>query len=101
MESLDKNEAWDLAKYHDGRKPIVSKCVSKKKINVAGKVQKYNAWLVAKGYSKVEGIDSGDIFYHVSKLTSIRFLLSLNATFDHEVEQMDVKTMFLHGDLDE
>ena len=50
-------------------------------------------------YSHVEGIDFGEIFYAVAKLTSIRFLLSLATTFDLEVEKMDVKTMFLHWDL--
>ena len=43
----------------------------------------------------------GEIFSPVSKLTSIRFLLSLVIAFDPELEQMDVKTTFLHGDLDE
>ena len=57
--------------------------------------------MVAKGYSQVEGIDFGDIFSLVAKLTSIIFLLSLSKTFDLEVEKMDVKTTFLHGDLDE
>ena len=57
--------------------------------------------MVAKGYSQVEGIDFGEIFSPVAKLTSIRFLLSLATTFDLEVEQMDVKTTFLHGDMDE
>ena len=52
-----------------------------------------------KGYSYVQGIDLGEIFYRVAKLTSIRFILSLVATFDMEVEQMDMKTTFLHGDL--
>ena len=42
-----------------------------------------------------------DIFSPVAKLTSIRFLLSFVATFDLEVEKMDVKTTFLHEDLDE
>jgi hypothetical protein len=64
-------------------------------------VEKYKVWLVAKGYSQVEGIDFGDIFSPVSKLTSIRFLLYVVVAFDFEVEQMDVKTTFLHGDLEE
>ena len=85
----------------DGRKHVGSKWVFKKKLNPRGKVKKYKAQLVAKGYSHVEGIDFGDIFSPVAKLTSIRFLLSLATTFDLEVEKMDVKTMFLHGDLDE
>eukprot|EP00253_Pinus_taeda_P019707 PITA_19707 len=47
------------------------------------------------------GIDFGDIFSPVAKVTSIRLLLSVAAAFDFEVEQMDVKTTFLHGDLEE
>ena len=72
-----------------------------KEINAVGKVEKYKARLVGKGYSQVEGIDLGEIFSPVAKITSIRFLLSLAAAFDLEVEQMDVKTTFLHGDLNE
>ena len=101
MDSLDKNEAWDLVELPNGRKNVSSKWVFKKKLNVVGKVKMYKAWLVEKGYSEVEGIDFGDIFSIVENLTSIRFLFSLGTTFDLEVEQMDVKTTFLHGDLDE
>ena len=72
-----------------GRKPVGSKWVFKKKLNAAIKVEKYKARLVAKGYSQIEGIDFSDIFSPVAKLTSIRFLLSLVAVFNHEVEQMD------------
>jgi hypothetical protein len=64
-------------------------------------VEKYKARLIAKGYSQVEGIDFGEIFSPVAKLTSVRFLLSIAAAFDFEVEHMDVKTTFLHGDMEE
>ena len=101
MASLHKNEAWDLVEFPAGRKPIGSKWVFKKKTNAEGKVEKYKARLVAKGYSQVPGIDFGDIFSPVAKVTSIRLLLSVAATFDFEVEQMDVKTTFLQGDLEE
>jgi hypothetical protein len=73
----------------------------KKKFNAQGKVEKYKARLVAKVYSQVEGTDFGEIFSPVAKLTSIRFLLSIVVAFDLEVEQMDVKIAFLHGDLEE
>jgi hypothetical protein len=101
MESLHKNETWDLVKLPNGRKPIGSKWVFKKKLNATGQVKKFKARLVAKGYSQVEGVDFGEIFSPVAKLTSIRVLMSLAATFDLEIEKMDVKTMFLHGDLEE
>jgi hypothetical protein len=84
-----------------GRKSIGSKWVLKKKLNVEGKVEKYKARLVAKGYSQVEGIDFGEIFSPVAKLTSIRLLLFVATSFDFEIEQMGVKTTFLHGDLEE
>jgi hypothetical protein len=101
MDALDKNEAWDIVELPTGRKSVGSKWLFKKKFNAEGKVEKYKARLVAKGYSQVEGIDFGEIFSPVAKLTSIRFLLSIAAAFDLEVEQMDVKTTFLHGDLEE
>ena len=101
MESLHKNEAWDLVELLARRKPIGSKWVFKKKTNAEGKVEKYKARLVAKGYSKVPGIDFGDIFSPVAKVASIRLPLSVAANFDFEVEQMDVKTTFLHEDLEE
>eukprot|EP00253_Pinus_taeda_P015670 PITA_15670 len=81
-----KNEAWDLVELPAGRKPIGSKWVFKKKTNAEGKVEKYKARLVAKGYSQVPGIDFGDIFSPVAKVTSIRLLLSVAAAFDFEVE---------------
>jgi hypothetical protein len=101
MDALDKNEAWDIVELPAGRKYVGRKWLFKKKFNAQGKVEKYKARLVAKGYSPVEGIDFGEIFSPVAKLTSIRFILSIVVAFDIEVEQMDVKTTFLHGDLEE
>jgi hypothetical protein len=86
MDALDKNEAWDLVEFPTGRKAIGRKWVFKKKLNAEGKVEKYKAQLVAKGYSQVEGIDFGEIFSPVAKLTSIRFILSIVVAFDFEVE---------------
>ena len=71
MASLHKNEAWDLVELPDGRKPIGSKWVFKKKTNAKGKVEKYKSWLVAKGYSQVPGIDFGDIFSPGAKVTEL------------------------------
>jgi hypothetical protein len=58
-------------------------------------------YLKQKGYSEVEGVDFGEIFSSVAKLTSIRVIMSLDEKFDMEIEHMDVKTTFPHGDLEE
>ena len=57
--------------------------------------------LVAKRYAQKEGIDYNEIFSNVVKHISIRMLLALIVQFDLELEQMDVKTVFLHGELEE
>jgi hypothetical protein len=85
MASLDKNEAWDLVELSTRRNLIGSKWVFKKNLNAKGKVEKYKSRLVAKGYSQVEGIDFGENFSLVSKLTSIMFMLSIVVAFDFEV----------------
>jgi hypothetical protein len=56
---------------------------------------------VAKGFSQVEGIDYSETFSHVSKMNSICLVLSLAASQGWSIYQMDVKSAFLHGDLQE
>ena len=56
---------------------------------------------MVKGIRQIKDIDFNEIFSPVVKMSSIRIVLSLAATLDLEVEQMDVKTAFLHGDLEE
>ena len=57
--------------------------------------------MVVKGFEQKKGIDFDEIFSPVVKMTSIRTILSIAASQDLEVEQLDVKTAFLHGDLEE
>lgn len=62
---------------------------------------RYKGRLVAKGFSQREGVDFQEIFAPVVKHVSIRFILSAIAHFNVELPQMDVKSAFLHGFLDE
>jgi hypothetical protein len=101
MESLHKNETWDLVELPNGINLIGGKWVFKKKMNITGQVEKFKPHLVKKGYSQVKGVDFGEIVSLVAKLNSIRVLMSLAATFDLEIKQMDVNTMFLQGDMEE
>ena len=57
--------------------------------------------LVVKGFAQKKGIDFDEIFSPIVKMTSIHTILSLVATKDLHLEQLDVKITFLHGDLDE
>jgi hypothetical protein len=101
MNALDKNATWDLVEIPRDMKTVGCKWVYKLKKGVDDKVERYKARLVAKGYSQKEGIDFHDIFSPVVKTISIRIVLALVALLDLELEQLDIKTSFLHGELDE
>ena len=73
----------------------------KKKEGINPQDLRYNAKLVAKGYSQREGIDYKEIFFSIVKHSSICILLALVISKNLELEQLDVKTAFLHGDLEE
>ena len=66
-----------------------------------GNVERYKARLVAKGFTQKEDIDFTETFSPVSLKDSFRTIMALVAHFDLELHQMDVKTAFLNGDIDE
>ena len=101
MDSLLSNNTWILVDLPPGSKPIGCKWVFRKKYATDGSVQTFKARLVAKGFRQKEGIDYFDTYAPVARITSIRVLLALASMFDLCVHQMDVKTAFLNGDLNE
>ena len=101
MHSLLKNDTYELVELPKGRKALRNKWVFKLKKDNDGKLLKYKARLVVKGFRQKKGIDFDEIFSPVVKMSSIRVVLSLTASLDLELEQLDVKTAFLHGDLNE
>ena len=66
-----------------------------------GTVEKYKARLVVKGYRQKEGLDYFDTYSPVTRIPSIRILMALAAVHDLKIHQMDVKTTFLNGELEE
>ncbi|RVW86998.1 Retrovirus-related Pol polyprotein from transposon TNT 1-94 [Vitis vinifera] len=99
LKSMKDNEVWDLVELPKGIKTIGCKWILKTKHVSKGNVERYKARLVAKGYTQKEGIDYKESFSHVSKKNSLRIVMALVAHFDLELHQMDVKTVFLNGDL--
>jgi hypothetical protein len=101
MDSMYANQVWELVDPPEGIVPIGNKWIFKKKTGADGKVDTYKARLVAKGYRQREGIDYEETFSPVAMLKSIRILLAIAAYHDYEVWQMDVKTAFLNGYIEE
>ena len=99
--SLMASDAWDLVPLPKGRKFVRCKWVYRTKYAYDGSAERLKARLIAKCFSQVEGIDYNETFSLVSKMNSIRLVLSLVALHKWEVHQMDVKYTFLHGDLQE
>ena len=81
-----------------GRKTLRNKWVFKLKNKYNNSNPRYKARIVVKGCNQKKGIDFEEIFSPMVKMTSIRAILGLATKQDLEVEQLDVKTKFLHGD---
>jgi hypothetical protein len=98
MDSLMKNQTWDLVRLPAGRKALHNRWVYRTKRDADGRLR-YKARLVVKGFEQRAGIDFSEVFSPVVKLTTIRAVLSIVAVED--LHLVDVKTAFLHGDLKE
>ncbi|KAG7552374.1 Zinc finger CCHC-type [Arabidopsis thaliana x Arabidopsis arenosa] len=101
VESILSNHTWELVDLPPGNKLIGHKWIFTKKLRPDGTIEKYKARLVAKGFRQKEGLDFFDTYSPVTRITSIRFLIAVSAIYDLEIHQMDVKTAFLNGELDE
>ncbi|GJW01707.1 retrovirus-related pol polyprotein from transposon TNT 1-94 [Tanacetum coccineum] len=100
MVSLEKNQTWSLIRLPVGKKALQSKWVFRVK-EEQDHMKRYKARLVVKGFQQTLGVDYNEIFSLVVKMTPIRLVLSIVAAEDLHLEQLDVKTTFLHSDIDE
>ena len=100
LDSLNKNNTWKLMPLPAGRKALKSKWVFATKEKNDGSLR-YKARLVIKGFMQVEGLDYQETFAPVIKMQSICIILSIANHRKMLIHQMDVKTAFLNGYLEE
>ena len=101
IDSILQNHTWELVDLPPGCKPLGSKWIFKRKMKSDGSIDKYKVRLVIKGYRQKEGLDYFDTYSPVTRINSIRMVLAIAALRNLEIHQMDVKTAFLNGDLEE
>ena len=101
MESLLKHSTWTLEPLPPGQRAVKCKWLFKKKLDSLGNVQRFKARLVARGFTQQEGIDYSETFSPVVRYESLRVILSIAASENMEIYQINVKTAFLHGELEE
>ncbi|KAK1433672.1 hypothetical protein QVD17_10587 [Tagetes erecta] len=101
IKAINYNQTWELIELPAGAKCIGVKWVYKTKLNERGEIDKHKARLVAKGYCQRRGIDYAEIYAPVARMDTIRLMLAIAAQRGWFVYQMDVKSAFLHGTLDE
>jgi hypothetical protein len=101
LNQIEKNETWELVPRPKDKNVIGTKWIFKNKLNEDGKVVRNKARLVCKGYAQVEGIEFEETFAPVARLEAIRMFLAFASFKNFKVYQMDVKSTFLNGDLEE
>jgi hypothetical protein len=99
MATWDANRTWELVPLPEGKKAIGCKWVYKMKHNSNGSISKYKARLVAKGYAHTHGIDYEETFAPIAKMATVRVVIAVAASRGWVLHQMDVKNVFLHGEL--
>ena len=104
MRSLCKHKVWDLVPHDQvpaGGKVIPSKPVFHYKCDSVGNIIWHKVCVVAKGFAQKPDIDYMDTYAPVAHMESTQVLLHIGTSLDWEIHQMDVKTAFLYGNIEE
>jgi len=99
--AIERNNTWELTQLPEGHKTIGVKWVYKTKLKENGEIDKHKARLVAKGYKQEFGVDYKEVFSPVARMDTIRLVLAMAAQNSWSIFQLDVKSAFLHGKLEE
>ena len=96
LNNFTRNEVWSLVQ-RPKKNVIGTKWVFRNKQDEYGVVTRNKAWLVAQGFTQIEGLDFDETYAPVARLESIHILLAYAAHHDFKLYQMDVKSAFLNG----
>ena len=97
MDSLHENYTYELIEALEGKKALRNKWVYKLKTGEDGSTPRYKARIVVTGFQQKKGVDFDEIFAPVVKMASIRTVLSMAASMNMEIEQLDRKVFSLDG----
>ena len=98
---LNKNYTYDLVELPKGKRELGNKWVYKVTTGEVDITPRYKGRIAVKGFQQKKGVDFDEIFIPVVKMTSIWTVLSIATSMNLEIKQLDVKTTFLLGELDE
>jgi len=99
--SIMKNDVWEVVPRPKGKSVVTSRWLYKIKHVANGNIEKFKARFVTRGFSQVEGVDYEETFDSVVQYTSICSIISIVAEMGWKIHQMDVKTAFLNGFIQE
>jgi len=101
IEAIEKNDTWDLVDFPKDKNLIGVKWVYKTKLNEKGEIDRFKTILVEKRFSQQPGIDFGETFAPIARLDTVRAVLATTSQNEWKIYQMDVKSAFLNGILEE
>ncbi|KAK1401416.1 hypothetical protein POM88_001021 [Heracleum sosnowskyi] len=101
LNQFEQQQVWKLVPRPKNKKVVGTRWVYRNKLDEDGIVTRNKARLVAQGYSQAEGIDYDETYAPVARLEAIRMFLAFAAYSNFKVYQMDIKSAFLNGELDE
>ena len=101
LEQFDRLQVWELVPRPEGVNIIRTKWIHKNKTDEIGNVVRNKSRLVGQGYTQIEGVDFDETFAPVARLESIRLLCGMACNLRIKLYQMDVKSAFLNGVLQE
>lgn len=100
-DSIMKNSIWEVVLRLDIKSLVVPRWIYKVKHETDAIIEKYKVIFTAKGFSQVEGVDNEEKFSPVTRYSSIKTILTLDAHMGWKIHQKDVKIVFLNGVVEE